>query len=100
MVSREWRENSYGLYDIPPKESRDVSFDFWITPPIKMATEEFRPHSVAFLDQLGNRHILRHVKFESMVARMRPQPKEPEEFPYEIADPIEKEVLSMLKAEL
>jgi len=31
---------------------------------------------------------------------MRPQPKEPEEFPYEIADPIEKEVVAVLKAEL
>lgn len=63
IVAREWRENFYGMYDIPPSETRDVSFDFWVYPPA-------------------------------------PKPKEPEEFPYEITDPIEKEVVSVLKAEL
>ena len=35
-----------------------------------------------------------------MAADILPQPKEPEEFPYKIADPIEKEIVSVLKAEL
>jgi type IV secretory pathway TrbL component len=35
-----------------------------------------------------------------MAADHPPKPKEPEEFPYAIADAIEKEIVSVLKAEL
>jgi hypothetical protein len=38
--------------------------------------------------------------FRSLVSDKPEPPKDPEEYPYEIADPIEKEVVSVLKAEL
>lgn len=100
MVSRGLRENIYGMHDIPPGETRDVSFDFWVYPPVVKAIESFTAYSVAFIDQFGNQHVVKRVQFRSMAADNPPKPKEPEEFPYEIADPIEKEIVSVLKAEL
>lgn len=100
MVSRQLHENMYGMYDIPPSETRNVSFDFWVYPPVVKSTEPFVAHTVAFLDQFGNRHTVKRVQFLSDAPKTPPRPKEPEEFPYAIADPIEKEVVSVLKAEL
>jgi hypothetical protein len=56
--------------------------------------------TVIFIDQYGNRHKSRHCVFRSIVPNIPAPPKEPEEFAYQIADPIEKEVVSVLKAEL
>jgi hypothetical protein len=55
---------------------------------------------VIFIDQYGNRHKVGKCVFRPIVIDRPPQPKEPEEYPYEIADPIEKEVVAVLKAEL
>jgi hypothetical protein len=100
MVARKWLENMYGLYEIPAGETRDVSFDFWVEPPTVKPTQEFIAHSVIFFDQLGNRHPVRRLGFRSTASDLRSPPKEPEEFPYQISDPIEKEVVSVLRAEL
>jgi hypothetical protein len=100
MVARTWRENMYGMYDIPPGETRDVSFDFWVYPPVAKPLDPFTSRCVTIIDQFGNRHKLNRLRFRSTAADSAPKPKEPEEFPYEIADPIEKEIVSVLKAEL
>jgi hypothetical protein len=100
IVSRGLRENMHGMYDIPPGETRDVSFNFWVYPPVVKPIEPFVAYSVAFIDQFGNQRVVKHVQFRSVAADNPPKPKKPEEFPYEIADPIEKEVVSVLKAEL
>ena len=100
MVSRRPHENMHGMYDIPPHETRNMSFDFWVYPPVVKPTEPFTAHSVAFIDQFGNRHTVKRVQFLSDAPKNPPQPKEPEEFPYAIADPIEREIVSVLKAEL
>ena len=100
LFSRSWRENMYGMYDIPPGETRDVSFDFWVYPPVEKPENAFAACAVVFIDQFGNRHKMKRVSFRSTAADHSPKPKEPEEFPYEIADPVEKEIVSVLKAEL
>ncbi|MGA2726109.1 MAG: hypothetical protein ABSG79_27345 [Bryobacteraceae bacterium] len=100
MVARNAHENMYGMYDIPAGETRDASFDFWVYPPVAKPTDHFAAHSVTFIDQFGNRQVVKRVQFRSMAADHPPKPKEPEEFPYAIADAIEKEIVSVLKAEL
>lgn len=100
MVSRQLHENMYGMYDILPNETRNLSFDFWIYPPVVASTKPFVAHTVSFFDQFGNRHTVKRVQFLSDAPKNPSSPKEPEEFPYTIADPIEKEVVSVLKAEL
>ena len=99
-VSRRASENYYGSYEIPPGETRDVSFDFWLHPPVAAPIAPFTPHSIVFIDQFGNRKKLKRIRFEPTASKAPPAPKEPEEFPYEIANPIEKEVVSVLKAEI
>ena len=99
-VSRGLRESMHGMYDIPPEETRDLSFDFWIYPPVAEPSNSFIAHSVVFLDQFGNQHEVRRVAFKSMQPNLMNATKEPEEFPYQIPDPVEKEVVSVLKAEM
>jgi len=99
-VSRSLNENMYGMYDIAPNETRNISCDFWIYPPVVEASKPFAAKSIRFFDQFGNVHILKAVEFKSMQALAPAGPKEPEEFPYQINDPVEKEIVSVLKAEL
>lgn len=100
MVSRRANENYFGMYEIPPGETRDVSFDFWLYPPVAKPVDPFTPHSIVFTDQFGNRKKVKRISFRSTASNDPPKPKEPEEFPYEISDPIEKEIVSVLKAEI
>jgi hypothetical protein len=80
-------------------ESADIHADFFVdTRPPKPGT--IWKSSVVFIDQYGNRHTVKRCVFRSMVPGTPPPPPEPEEFAYQIADPIEKEVVSVLKAEL
>ena len=99
-VSRSLRGNLYGMFDIAPNETTNLSFDFWVVPPVVKSMKPFTAHSVTIFDHLGNPHTIRRLRFESMQAKIPDQPKEPEEFAYQIKDPIEKEVVSVLKAEL
>lgn len=99
MIANGERPRMYGMYDIPPGETRDLTFDFWIFPPVSKLGENFIASSVTVIDQFGNRHSMKRVRFRSNTADAPPKVKEPEEFPYAITDPIEKEVVSVLKAE-
>jgi hypothetical protein len=99
-VSRGPDDNLHGMFDIPPGETRTMSFDFWVFPPVVEPKQAFTAHSVRFMDQFGNKHTVRRVRFESLEARKRPTPKEPDEWAYEIADPIAKEIVAVLRAEL
>ena len=56
--------------------------------------------SVVFTDQYGNGHKVKNCEFKAMISDTPPPPAEPEEFGYQIADPVEKEVVSVLKSEL
>jgi len=100
MVSRGLHENMHGMYDIAPNETRNLTFDFWVYPPVVEVSEPFIAHSVRFFDQFGNVHKVKRLRFASTHVDPPSQPKEPEEFPYEIVDPVEKEIVSVLKAEL
>lgn len=100
MVSRQLHENMYGMYDISPNETRNLSFDFWVYPPVVSPAEAFVPRNVIFFDQFGNRHSVKRLVFSSNAPKIEPSPKEPEEYLYAITDPIEQQVASVLKAEL
>src|SRR5262249_12895219 len=76
------------------------SFHFWVYPPVCNPVDPFVAHSVVFIDQFGNRRKAKRISFRPTASNAPPTPKEPEEFPYEIANPIEKEVVSVLKAEI
>jgi hypothetical protein len=100
MVSRQLRENIYGMYDIASHETRKLEFDFWVYPPVASLTEAFIPYQVKFFDQFGNSHSVKHLAFRSDAPKNDTAPKEPEEHLYAITDPIEQQVASVLKAEI
>ena len=100
MVPRSAKDNLHGFYDIPPNETRNAPFDFWIYPPVAKVGEDFTARSVTFIDQFGNRHSVKKVTFRPHDADRPKPPKRPAEFAYEIADPVEKEVVSALQSEL
>ena len=99
MVASGGTQRIYGMHDIPPNQTRDLKFDFWLFPPVCKPGEPFTAHSVTMLDQFGNRHKLKRVQFRSHDVDDQERPKEPEEFPYEIVDTLEREIVSVLKAE-
>jgi hypothetical protein len=49
--------------DIPPGETRDVTFEFWLYPPVRDSWETFTPRSVTFIDQFGNKHVVDRLTF-------------------------------------
>jgi len=98
VLTRHPHENIFGLYPTLPGETTEVDSDFWVMPPVRKEGEDFKT-SVVLIDQFGNEHKIKNVVFAG------PKPKEPkqEEGPSEpihsIADPIEKEIVAVLKAE-
>jgi hypothetical protein len=83
---------------LSPNECAEFRVCFFVQPVVAKTGQPWRS-TVIFIDQYGNRHKVRRCVFRSIVI-VPPQVKEPEEYPYEIADPIEKEVVSVLKSEL
>jgi hypothetical protein len=77
----------YGLFDIPPGKTRDLSFSFWLRPPVAAQPEAFTAHSVVLTNQFGKRHTLRRVRFRPIPITLTLLPQEPEEFPYMITAP-------------
>jgi len=97
MADRVTKHSEYG-YPILPERTSEVSASFWIQPPVRKEGEDFEA-TVVLVDQLGNKHKVKNVFFRG------PKPKQPEAKPpgealHSISDPIEKEVASVLKAEV
>jgi hypothetical protein len=84
---------------LSPYECANLRVVFFVQPVVAKKGKPWQT-SVIFIDQYGNRHRIKNCTFRPIVGDAPRPPKEPEEFPYEIGDPIEKEVVSVLKAEL
>ena len=84
---------------LEPHECAEVRATFFVKAVLAEIGKPWRA-SVVFIDQFGNRHKVKNCEFRSLQNNKPPVRQEPEEFPYEIADPVEKEVVSVLKAEL
>jgi hypothetical protein len=63
MVANDGSARLDGVCDIPPGGTRDISFDFWISPPAAEAGTDFTAHSVMVIDQFGNRRSAKGVRF-------------------------------------
>jgi hypothetical protein len=84
---------------LSPHECAELRASFFVQP---VVAEKGKPwqSSVTLVDQYGNRHTVKKCVFRSIESNKPAPPKEPEEYPYQIADPIEKKIVSVLKAEL
>jgi hypothetical protein len=84
---------------LEPHESAEIHASFFVQPVMGEKGKPWRS-AVIFIDQYGNRHRVKSAEFRPMETNQPPPPKEREEFPYEISDRVEKEVVSVLKAEI
>lgn len=89
----------YGDYLIPPGKTTEAQVDFWVQPPTRKENEPF-VGTIDFIDQFGNSHRVRKVRFSP-----RPKKKDIKERPQmeaisEINDPVKKKVVSVLQAEV
>jgi hypothetical protein len=84
---------------LSPGECAEIRVSFFIAPPPVEKGNLWRS-SLIFIDQYNNRHKIKNCVFKSLMSGAPPAPKEPEEFVYEVADPVEKEVVGVLKSEL
>jgi len=62
VMVQDMNSNYFGSYPIPPGGSTEMSFDFWIIPPIKKEGENFYA-DIAILDQFNNHHWMKKVEF-------------------------------------
>ncbi len=96
---RHEKQNIYGSYPILRGHTTEARADFWIQPPICKEDEELVV-DIDFVDQFGNSHRVRKVKF-------RPVPKKKEEkiasqmeTVSDISNIVEREIVAVLKAEI
>lgn len=96
---RHQHQDIYGSYSIPPGCTTEARADFWIQPPIRKEGDPLVV-DIDFVDQFGNSHRVRKVKF-------RPPPEKKEEpiVPQtetvsNIINPVEREIVTVLQAEI
>jgi hypothetical protein len=83
MVSNGTGENMQAC-DIQPDETRDLTFEFRLYPPLRDYWQPFTPHSIAFFDQFGNMHSVKRISFQGRMRSTSILPKKPSEFQYEL----------------
>ena len=96
---------TWGVHEITPHTTVEVSVDFWIDPPTKNPGKPLKA-SVVFLDQFGNRHQTKRLTFAGSVPGAAAAPIDAEWVPESSATaidqslPIELQVAAVLKEEL
>ena len=96
---------TWGVHEIAPHSTVEVSVDFWIDPPTKKPGKPLKA-SVVFLDQFGNKHRTKRLAFTSSVPGAAALPIDAEWVPANSATlidrnlPIELQVAAVLKEEL
>jgi hypothetical protein len=99
VLTRHPNDNVFGSYPILPGETTEVSSDFWIVPPVRKEGEDFKT-AVILVDQYGNEHKIKNVVFKGPKLKEPKKDEPPSESIHSIADPIEKEIVAVLKAEV
>ncbi|MGB6865560.1 MAG: hypothetical protein WBE11_07680 [Candidatus Aminicenantaceae bacterium] len=98
IIVRHPHKDIYGSYPILQHHPTEAQASFWVRSPAFKKDGSIKV-KIDFVDQFGNTHRVRRVKF-------LPYPKKEEEKPpqleavSEIANPVEKEVAAVLQAEL
>lgn len=99
VLVRHPQRNIYGPYVIPPGFTTEATADFWIQPPVRKVGQDFKA-TIVIVDQFGNKHAVRKVLFRSIRPPAPQQAEPPQESIHAIADPVEKQVVAVLKDEI
>lgn len=96
---RHQHQDIYGSYSIPPGCTTEARADFWIQPPIRKEGEPLVV-DIDFVDQFGNSHRVRKVKFRPP-SEKKEKPIVPQtETVSDISNPVEREIVTVLQAEI
>lgn len=98
LFIRHPEKDIYGSYPIIPKGTTEVSLDFWVQPPILGEAKNLKT-TVILVDQFGNEHKVK-LMFKGREKKKSKEHELPGESIYKIADPVEKEIAAILKAEV
>jgi len=98
VFTRHPEKNVYGTFPILPRHTVPVSADFWIKPPVKKPGDNFKA-TVFLIDQYGNTHKTKITFISDIDRKKKEEPKIEEEKLSDIHDPLEKQVISILKDE-
>ena len=103
-MSRGWFRREYDANlilgeSIPVGVTAEIGVDFWVCPPFRKKGESFSSR-ITLIDHLGNRHRTRKITVHSDWRASREEPKPVEEPIHSIRDPIEKQVVAILKDEV
>jgi hypothetical protein len=96
---RDPKDNIFGRYPILPGATTEVCTDFIVKPPILEEGQDFKT-TVILIDQLGNEHKVKNVVFKGPKPKEPKKAEPPKESIHAISDPIEKEIVAVLKAEV
>ena len=99
ILVRHPNQNVYGTYRIPAGFTTDARIDFWIQPPSRKEGDELEV-KYEIIDQLGNVHQTEKVKHISSPKKKEDKIETRLESVCEITNPVEKEVVSVLQAEI
>jgi len=64
VLTRHFRNNIYGNYELVPNIATELSVDFWIQPPIIKGNEDLKL-TIILVDQFDNRHKIKDIIFYS-----------------------------------
>jgi hypothetical protein len=89
----------HGSYPVPPRTTTDLHANFWIHPPFCKEGKDFKV-DIVFVDQYGQKRMIKNVEFKSD-KRKGPGPvKLTEEAVYQLEHEIEKKIAAVLKDEI
>ena len=63
VITKDVGSQYHGEYRIPPGDTTEISVDFWVIPPVEVEGQDF-VSDLAVLDQFGNHHWVRKVRFQ------------------------------------
>jgi len=99
IIVRHPTDNIYGRYPILPNETTHASTSFWLLPPFKKEGKDFKA-TVILVDQFGNKHKIKQTIFTGLKPKSEKKPESPTESIYDIKGTVEKQIVSVLKAEV
>ncbi|WP_417319231.1 hypothetical protein [Emcibacter sp.] len=89
----------FGKFPIPPNSTTELHADFWIVPPIQKEGKDLKL-DVVFVDQNGQKRILRQTFFRSDRKKTSKVKALAQEAVYTLSHNIEKHVVGILKDEI
>ena len=99
ILVRHPNQNVFGTYRIPAGFTTNARIDFWIQPPNRKEGDELEV-KYEIIDQLGNVHRTEKVRHVSSPKKKEDKIETRLESVCDILSPVEKEVVSVLQAEI